>query len=779
MPTRILIRLFFLAGLVAPLHAFALGVGQLDVRSALNQTFEAELPLVVNNPAELIGLAVRVPRQEDFNRAGVERLEFLSKLRFSVQTPPGGPSVVKMTSLEPIREPNFNLLLELVWPRGRLIREFTIQLDPELYANRRPPPPPPLPLVVTPPPVVAPPAAVAPAVPQLPPAPPVSFEGASFYGPVKPGETLMAVANRVRPSTAISLPQMMSILMAGNPTAFANGNPNALRTGATLKVPTPQALGVQGAPSVLAASASPELAATPPPTEPTVAPPPVVAPPSPAAVSAPETVSPPAPAKPSELPPATTPPPLPAIPPVAAPPPPAESPQEIVPQAAVPQTEGSPAPTAAVTPPPPEATAPTAVTPPPPEAAAPTAATPPPETAAPATATPPPPEAATPTTAKPLASPPDEAEPSWMSNPIIWLAIALIVLAIAAVILLPLLRRPARPKSSAVEVEVDALEYPDTAAVAAEPPVVSTTTQVQVREPRSVRPRPAAGLAAAAPATPGGVELKSGPVGVETPKVIEDLLKDFDVDLAGSGSPPVGAHQSAAPAPDLRAPLFEVEPPTATGTRRPVNSLAGTPAEPSEQEKESPSRLHAELPSELRLDGLDFDFGDFGLDKTARSQPSELPPLEMKPAVSGAKQPPKLPLLELGMAEPATEPPSLASSAAPPAAGPAMADLKFEFTDITQELARHGAQEDSLKLDEALQGIGSDTLKLGGKEQNSGGAFSGGMDAADYVETKLDLASAYLDMGDQVGARGLLEEVLREGSATQKERAEEFLKKLG
>lgn len=364
-----------------------------------------------------------------------------------------------------------------------------------------------------------------------------------------------------------------------------------------------------------------------------------------------------------------------------------------------------------------------------------------------------------------------------MSNPIIWLAIALIVLAIAAVILLPLLRRPARPKPSAVE--VDALEYPDTAAVAAEPPVASTTTQVQVREPRSVRPRPAAGLAAAVTATPGGAELKSGPVGVETPKVIEDLLKDFDVDLGRSGSPPVGAHQSAAPAPDLRAPLFEVEPPTATGTRRPVNSLAGTPAEPSEQEKESPSRLHAELPSELRLDGLDFDFGDFGLDKTARPQPSELPPLEMKPAVSGAKQPPKLPLLELGIAEPATEPPSLASPAAPPAAGPAMADLKFEFTDVTQELARHGAQEDSLKLDEALQGIGSDTLKLGGKEQNSGGAFSGDMDAADYVETKLDLASAYLDMGDQVGARGLLEEVLREGSATQKERAEEFLKKLG
>ena len=80
MPTRILLRLFFLAGLAAPWCAFALGVGQLEVRSALNQTFEAELPLIINNPAELTGLTARIPRQEEFDRARIEWLEFLSKL---------------------------------------------------------------------------------------------------------------------------------------------------------------------------------------------------------------------------------------------------------------------------------------------------------------------------------------------------------------------------------------------------------------------------------------------------------------------------------------------------------------------------------------------------------------------------------------------------------------------------------------------------------------------------------------------------------------------------
>lgn len=136
-----------------------------------------------------------------------------------------------------------------------------------------------------------------------------------------------------------------------------------------------------------------------------------------------------------------------------------------------------------------------------------------------------------------------------------------------------------------------------------------------------------------------------------------------------------------------------------------------------------------------------------------------------------------LPPLELGIVEPATEPPSLAPVVAVPG-GTTTPDLKFEFADVTQEMARHGTQEDSLKLDEALRGLGGDTLKLGGQEEKVGGVSVGGMDNADYVETKLDLASAYLDMGDQVGARSLLEEVLQEGNVKQRERAEEFLKKL-
>lgn len=754
MPTRILLQLFLflLSGLIAPSGAFALGVGQIEVRSALNQTFEAEFPLITSNPAELTGLVARIPRQEEFDRAGVERLELFSKLRFSVQTPPGGRSVVKITSLEPIREPNFNLLLELVWARGRLIREFTIQLDPELYANRRPPLPPP---PVTLPPVVAPPVAAAPppVVPELPPAPPVSFEGASLYGPVRPGETLKAIANRVRPSTAINVPEMMAILVAGNPAAFAGGNPNTLRSGATLRVPTAQALGIAAlppSPTTLAAAPStpepavapavPELAPSPSPPSSlaTAAPPPTAAPPSPepSAVPPPSitTSSPATPAAEGAQPPAA---PLPVAGPVS-PLPQVESPQEIVPKATIPQPEPVPA----------GQPQPSVATP----AETPPAGQPQPSVAMPAETLP----AGQP---QPAAAPPPVVEASWLDSPVVWIAIVLIALAVAAVVLLPLLRRPAKLQPAGPAAAVESPESESTAVMEPrEAPIVRTRT----REPGSIRPRPAVGGAGGVPASTTAAKLAAGPGGAPTPKPIRELLKELDVGLDQGAMPSVEARRGATPVRDIKAPLLEVEPPTAPVARQPVNQFIADSAEPaapeqkSQEKKETPSLSPSELPSELQLDGLSFDFDDLATSKTAWSQPAELPPLE------------------LGIAKPPAKPPA-ASVPADSAAVPAM---KFEFADVTQELPKR-AHED-LKLDEALQSFGSATLSLAGQEERASGVLGkGGMDAADYVETKLDLASAYLDMGDQVGARSLLDEVLREGNAAQKARAGEFLKKLG
>ena len=759
MPTRTLLRLSLLAGLVAPLCAFALGVGPLAVRSALNQNFDADIPLIVNNPGELTGLSVRIPRQEDFDRAGIERLASLSKLRFSVQTPPGGPNLIKISSIEPIREPNFNLLLELVWSRGRLIREFTVQVDPELYANRRQPPPPPP--AVIPPPITAPVVATPRPALNLPPAPSVSFEGASIYGPIRPGETLMAVANRVRPSPAVSLPQMMSILLAGNTGAFANGNPNALRAGTTLKVPTAQALGVQGGAST-PPSAVPEIAAASPEAGPVVASqPPVTVPPvtiPPVAVPSP-TIPPVAVPSPVAPPGSSTTPSLAAAPSILSS---AEQPQEIVPRASIPQPETS-SPPAGATAPPADATAP------------PAGAQQKPESIPPA-----PP-------AKPPVQPVVETESSWMANPVVWIAIALILLAVAAVVLLPLLRRPAHRKSVTESVESPAEPAREPTAE----PADAAATQTQIREPSLTRPL----LAATGAPVAATVAAKAGAAAVAAmaaptpaavapqPKSVTELLKDIDFGV-GELPPAFGGRNAPLPALSLDARLPDAEPPTASETRKPTASLPAEREEP-EQKKAPPQ---TELPSELRLDGFDFDFGDLGLQQTQQpgSQSVDLPPLEMKPAPDKrfAGLPPGIDL-----PEPATEPASIASISAilsaqsladertaPMGTASSAADHKFDFSDVTQELGRQSG-EISLRLSEDLHDFGNQTLDLG--KAGSESLDKDGDAAADYVETKLDLATAYLDMGDQVGARGLLEEVLLEGNASQKQQATELLRKVG
>lgn len=723
MLTRILLRLIFLAGLATPLSVLALGVGPIEVRSALNQNFEADIPLIVNNPAELTGLIVRIPRQQDFNQVGIERLALLAKLRFAVPKP-GEPPIVRITSQEPIREPNFNLLLEVIWPRGRLLREFPIQLDPELYANRRLPPPPPV-LILPPPLVVAAAAPAAPPAPDLPSVPPVSFEGASFYGPVKPGETLRSIANRVRPSAAISLPNMMAILIAGNSEAFANGNPNTLRAGSMLKVPTPQALGAPAAPPVSGPAPAPELAT------------PIPAGPAPAAVTeSPIPVAPPAPAESFPPPP---PPPVTAPVAVAPLPVPAEPPKEIIPQASIPEPA------------------------PPPEPAKPASE---PELVKPA----PPPEPAKPA---PIAKPPApaiETEASWMDNPVVWIAMALIVLAVVAMLLLPLLRRTARPKSAANLEKTGSSE-------------VGSATQIQPSQPRTKRTQPMAEPVAAAPRPVA--ELAPKPAAAAMPKPINDLLRDIDLGLdteqlalaSGKGAPP------APPLPKLSR-LPDAEPPTAPIAREAGPAAASTLATLPQERAPAPPSQAMDLPSELRLDGMDFNFGDLAMDtKPARSQPDELPALELRPSIPAAKPAPadRGLSMELEGFDPFAEPSSIAGvkagakaasvSAAPAAPPPSQ---KFEFSDVTQDYKK-AARDDSFRLDEELSALGSGVLELGQMDIGS----DSGATSADYVETKLDLATAYLDMGDQVGARSLLEDVQREGDASQKNRAGELLKKLG
>ncbi|MEX2353187.1 MAG: peptigoglycan-binding protein LysM, partial [Gammaproteobacteria bacterium] len=112
---------------------YALGLGNIELNSDLNQPFDARIELLSPTPSELSTLAVRLASPEAFSRAGIERSFILTTLRFEVVESESGPDYIHITTREAVREPFLNFLLEAGWSNGRLYREYTVLIDPPLY----------------------------------------------------------------------------------------------------------------------------------------------------------------------------------------------------------------------------------------------------------------------------------------------------------------------------------------------------------------------------------------------------------------------------------------------------------------------------------------------------------------------------------------------------------------------------------------------------------------------------------------------------------------------
>ena len=114
----------------------ALGLGNLDLNSALNEPFDARIKLLSATADELDSLKVGLADSEAFARAKVDRPFLLSKLRFSLhRAVDDGPDYIRVFSQDPIREPFLNFLVEVSWSNGRLFREYTVLLDPPMLNN--------------------------------------------------------------------------------------------------------------------------------------------------------------------------------------------------------------------------------------------------------------------------------------------------------------------------------------------------------------------------------------------------------------------------------------------------------------------------------------------------------------------------------------------------------------------------------------------------------------------------------------------------------------------
>ena len=124
------LNFFFLFGiLLLPIHAFALGLGAIQISSTLNQQLDARINLISAVPEDAEVLIVKLASREEFIKAGLDRPHELTDLKFRTLVEEGRVYVTVVTA-KPVREPSLSFLVEVDWPNGHLIREYTILLEP-------------------------------------------------------------------------------------------------------------------------------------------------------------------------------------------------------------------------------------------------------------------------------------------------------------------------------------------------------------------------------------------------------------------------------------------------------------------------------------------------------------------------------------------------------------------------------------------------------------------------------------------------------------------------
>ncbi|GGK82716.1 FimV/HubP family polar landmark protein [Amphritea balenae] len=224
-----------IAGALGTSNANALGLGEIKITSALNEPLQAEIQLLQMRDVDPQQIQPRMANIDEFALAGIEKLRFLSDVQFQVKPGPGGRGIITMSSAVPVNEPFLNFLVEVNWPSGRLVREYTVLLDPPVYD------PTPAPKAIQPASagaVIAPAPVTSTAMADAKPVDNIRtrMTGSQIY--VDVNDTLWNIAKRHKPAASVSEAQMMLALQRKNPTAFAQNNVNRLKAGVVLDLPT-------------------------------------------------------------------------------------------------------------------------------------------------------------------------------------------------------------------------------------------------------------------------------------------------------------------------------------------------------------------------------------------------------------------------------------------------------------------------------------------------------------------------------------------------------------
>ncbi|WP_025856450.1 FimV/HubP family polar landmark protein [Pseudomonas sp. CHM02] len=196
--------------------AQALQLGEMTLKSKLNQPLAVEIELLDVGGLTASEITPSLASSQAFVDAGVDRQAFLDDLTFTPVVNPNGRSVVRVTSSKPLPDSYVRFLLQVQWPNGRLMRDYSVLLDPAKFDQ-------PAPTVAAPAPRLAAPASTAPAASK------------SAQHTTTSRDTLWEIAAKNR--NGASVQQTMLAIQALNPDAFIDGNINRLKTGQVLRLP--------------------------------------------------------------------------------------------------------------------------------------------------------------------------------------------------------------------------------------------------------------------------------------------------------------------------------------------------------------------------------------------------------------------------------------------------------------------------------------------------------------------------------------------------------------
>lgn len=210
-------------------RTWGLGLGDIQLHSYLNEPLSAQAPLLELDKLELHEIKVGLAGAEAFEKAGIERPYYLSQIQYQVTRDPKGNPVIQFSSQVPLSEPFINLLVEADWKGGRVLKEYTILLDPPKVASRAH-------------------AAISQVVPASTKQEALiksastleALTPGSTFGPTTSTDTLWRISSRLTKNNDLSVHQAMLAILKKNPHAFLKQNTNGLLQGQTLQLPTEQ-----------------------------------------------------------------------------------------------------------------------------------------------------------------------------------------------------------------------------------------------------------------------------------------------------------------------------------------------------------------------------------------------------------------------------------------------------------------------------------------------------------------------------------------------------------